>query len=88
MQFITLDCTNDFQSSFKVCILQKGWLKCHPSRNTDDTLNKLVNIQSPTSYISGFGLQADPGHDNGQEPFAHPKECRTNEYSPESLVYK
>ena len=74
--------------NFKECISQKGWLKCHPSRIVNDILNKEQNIQSPTSYISGFGVQADPGHDNGQEPFAHSKECRTNEYSPDQLIYK
>ena len=73
---------------FKICI-QSGWLRCNPGRIKDNKINTEVNIQSTTSYISGFGPIANPIKSSAYSPpTADKRVCRTNEYSPGHDIFK
>ena len=69
-------------------LLKGGYLKCHPGKLRDGHINSDINIQSTSSYITGFGLLASPLNMDGSYPFTSKRECRTNEFSPNGNIHK
>jgi len=67
--------------------IQSGHLKCHPGRVKDGHISSEMNIVSPTSFITGFGLLATPLNMDGSYPFTSRRQCRTNEFSPKGNIY-